>query len=110
VKLTSMKMDQTSREPMPCESTPSDRPVYPWGLSLTLDDETLTKLGIDSLPKVSSALLLTARVEVTACEEREVRHESRTEQRRSVSLQITDAALTEPDGTANAATILYDKA
>lgn len=65
-------------------------PVYPWGLSLTLDDATIEKLGTGSVPmKVGAEVTLHATVKVTACEDRQTAGDGH---HRSVTLQITALA------------------
>jgi hypothetical protein len=61
--------------------------AYPYGLRLDLNDETLEKLGMESLPKVGKAMVLTAKVKVIATRENQ-REDG--EKCRSVEMQITD--------------------
>lgn len=66
-------------------------PRYPWGLSLSLDEESLEKLGITGeLPAVGAELVLSAKVKVTSVSSHEV---DGSKTRESVSLQITAMAL-----------------
>ncbi len=103
-KMVSMKIDAKAREEKYNETVAVDRPMYPWGLSLTLDEEALAKLGVKDLPEVGKTLLLTARVDVTGCS----MHESKDSgENRSVSLQITDLALGKDEGDDAAADKLY---
>lgn len=44
---------------------------YPYGLCLSLDDETLTKLGIEGPVSVGTEMMITAKVKVTSTSERE---------------------------------------
>lgn len=67
-----------------------DQPDYPWGLTLELNDEVLTKLGLDSLPSVGSSMQLQARVKITSVGENESDSGGKS---RHVSLQITALAL-----------------
>lgn len=101
MELVSMKLPPkpASEESMgmPAE-VEMEMPLYPWGLEIRLDNDSLTKLGItaESLPAVSSSLMLTAKVDVT-----EVSSEQRAGQgpELEVKLQITDMALaTKPEG------------
>lgn len=79
-----------------CCVAPSDgeAPAYPYGLSLSLSDESLTKLGIKTPPGVGEKLTLVATVEVTSTSQ----YESQSGKDANVSLQITDMELT-GDGT-----------
>lgn len=85
-------------------------PEYPYGLCLTLDGDTLDKLGIKKLPAVGTTVGITAVAKVSRVSESEMADES-TE--RSVELQITDAAITsakaEADAGDRAAAKLYGK-
>lgn len=73
--------------------SPSESKVqYPYGLSITLDDESLKKLGmLDALPAVGSEIQLTAKATVTSVSQNaraEPGDVADKEQR--LSLQITD--------------------
>jgi hypothetical protein len=68
-----------------------DRPEYPYGLSIHLDNEALSRLGIDKLPEVGMKLRLNAEVLV-----KDISENSRIDEKetmRSVGLQITDMEL-----------------
>jgi len=71
----------------------NDQPEYPYGLCLSLDDESLQKLGIDQLPDVGTVMHLVARVQVTSVSQ----YERTDGKNRDISLQITDMEL-KPDG------------
>ncbi len=64
------------------------RDDYPWGLRITLNNETLKKLGI-TLPKVGAEMLLAGKVKVLSTSTREDGDETNS----SVDLQITDIGL-----------------
>lgn len=107
-KLVSMKLDPEKRDkgygPTAVTET-SNRPIYPWGLAINLDEEALDKLGIE-LPKVGSEMTLIARVDVTAVSS----NESESGKSRSASLQITEMCLESGGGDAGkAAAKLYDR-
>ncbi len=72
----------------PIESKPSP---YPWGLSVRLEEESLAKLGMTTLPKVGSYFYLTARCCVTEISE----HDSVDSdgKRQGMSLQLEEMAL-----------------
>lgn len=104
--MTDMKMTAAEAKDsygcMPAEA--SDAPRYPWGLSITLDNEALKKLGMDDLPKVDGELELTARVTVTAVSANSTQS---GEERKSVTLQITKMALEGEVEKASASSMLY---
>lgn len=109
MKMVSMKMDPKEREEKYTESAIADRPLYPYGLQVNLDEEAIDKLGI-ALPEVGKDLALMARVNVTAVSSSENTYGGKTEKRRSVSLQITDLCLGPDEGEGgDAATKLYEK-
>ncbi len=81
----------------------ADRPRFPFGLTLHLEDEVLDKLNITELPKVGSTEELRAVVKVTRISE----DDSESGQRRSVGLQITELAFGDPDDPKAAESALY---
>jgi hypothetical protein len=107
MKLVSMKMSPQTAKQMtePCAVDGGDRPRYPWGLSITLDEDSLDKLGMDTMPDVGESLQLSALVDVTACSS----NETDSGKRRSVSLQITDLALGTKASDSDHAEKLYGK-
>lgn len=107
-QLKSVKIDKKAREEKYAEtSIASEGPTYPYGLQLSLDDETIEKLGL-SLPEVGKDMALLARVKVTAVSSSEDSYGGKTEKRRSVSLQITEMCLEPDEGEGkDAADLLY---
>jgi hypothetical protein len=106
MKLTSMKMSASERKKSgPTIATGSDAPQYPYGLALSLDNESLDKLGL-GLPEVGSKFALHAMVEVTSVSASE---HGKGEKQRSVSLQITDMALATAGDTKQSSEVLYGK-
>jgi len=104
MKLVNMQLSTAEMaEKDPCCGPSPERPRYPWGLSISLDNDTLEKLGLE-LPKVGSELLLAAKVTVTSVSA----NEGSEGVYRNVSLQITDLAF-EGDEAIDAADILYGK-
>jgi hypothetical protein len=112
MQLVNMKMDPKAREKKYAESSVAvDAPMYPWGLSITLDEDALELLGLAKLPQVGKPMMLVARVDVTSVSESKNQSEDRgTHKHRSVSLQITDLALApdEKGDTPAAQDVLYD--
>ncbi|WP_254227754.1 capsid staple protein [Burkholderia gladioli] len=70
----------------------ADQPAYPYGLTICLDDESLAKLGITTLPDVGTAFTLAARVEVCSTSQ----YQNQDGADRNLSLQITDMELSAP--------------
>lgn len=66
--------------------SPFDGEVYPYGLSINLDEEVMEKLDLKALPKAGAKMTLTAEVSVKSVEQRE---SSEGGNRRSMTLQIT---------------------
>lgn len=64
----------------------SDGESYPYGLAISLDEESMEKLALKTLPKVGVKMLLTAEVNVESVEQRESTDGG---SRRSMRLQIT---------------------
>lgn len=55
MKIVNMKMAPPESEVAVAPSK-DNGPRYPWGLSLTLDEETIARLGLKSLPKVGTRI------------------------------------------------------
>lgn len=102
--LVSMQLSaKQAKEMMGDTGATPDRPRFPWGLTINLDDETLDKLKISELPKVGSTEDLRAVVKVTRISE----DDSESGKRRSVGLQITDLAFGDPDDPKATESALY---
>jgi hypothetical protein len=89
--------------------TASDAPKYPWGLSICLNDDSLDKLGVKTLPAVGTEVTIVAKATVAAT------RESATEgdgSQASMDLQITDMQIDglNADLFGRAAEMLYGKA
>jgi hypothetical protein len=89
MKLVDMKLDP--KEQKKEADLAYDPPAYPWGLSISLDDEALEKLGMTELPDVGDTMTLTARVCCTSVSA----SANENGQRRSVSFQIEALALSD---------------
>jgi hypothetical protein len=105
-KLVNMKIDPKAREARYKETAIVEGPIYPYGLSVHLDDEVMAKLGLKTLPEVGKPLMLLAKVNVTSVSENQTSDGGKAETRQSVSLQITDLCL-EAVGDGDASTALY---
>lgn len=84
--------------------TPADAPQYPYGLSISLDEEAMQKLGITALPKVGESMQLVARVEVCSTSQYSTQG---GEQESNLSLQITDMELAPEQQKQDSASVLY---
>lgn len=79
-----MPMIDLKRSPQPEKDEPAE-PLYPWGLCIYLDNETLEKMKMDQGDfKVGSEFPLTVQVRVTGVSARETEEGTRE----SVDLQI----------------------
>lgn len=72
-----------------CYAPAGDQPAYPYGLRIDLNDESLAKLGITTLPAVGTTMKLLAVVEVSSASQ----YESEHGKDRNICLQITEMAL-----------------
>lgn len=70
-------------------------PEYPYGLTICIDDDTLSKLGIDpaNLPKIGAVFSIEAKAEV--CSTSQYANQGGADT--SMSLQITDMSLSSTD-------------
>lgn len=110
MKLTNMKLDKSDREDTKAigESPAMDQPVYPWGLQVRLDEQSLDKLGLDTLPKVDTERLLIAKVRVVSTSSNEqTQGGEKTHKHRSVELQIVAMALDDVPDDKSATDTLY---
>lgn len=108
-ELVSMKLSKKDTDAkMEPSSLATEKPSYPWGLSLSLDSDVLKKLGLASDDfTAGSSMALIAKVDVTRVSSEEVEGQ---ESRDSVSLQITALCLEDGASTASkAAGALYGK-
>lgn len=84
-----------------------DMPRYPYGLCLCLDDDSLKKLGITSLPAIGTEMMITAKVKVTSVRSRETQTENQSDSESSVDMQITAMEIGANQEARSAATVLY---
>jgi hypothetical protein len=75
-----------------------DAPMYPWGLTLRLDEETLAKLGM-AIPESGAQMTVNAVATVTSVSSRQ---EIDGETCSNVELQITELDITPTQGTSKA--------
>jgi hypothetical protein len=89
MNLVSMKIEH-KEEPRPAEVMyGSDRPEYPYGLRLHLNEEELKKLGITQLPDVGVEMLISAKVKVCSVNS----YSSENGEHRGMELQIIEMGL-----------------
>ena len=83
-----------------------EAPKYPYGLSIDLNGDSMTKLGITTLPAVGEEVAITAVAKVT----RISAYEEQSGSEQCMGLQITMMELDIPSQTASPADRLYAKA
>ena len=93
-KLADMKMSKAQKKAsIPTCVSADNGPNYPYGLQLRLDNASLEKLGIKSLPKVGAEMQITTVGVVMSVSA----HESKNHDDRTVEIQIQRLAV-EGDG------------
>lgn len=85
--MKSMKMSEQESAEYAMPTAMSGQPLYPWGLQITLDDESLKKLGLSNLPALDEVLEIRCKAQVTGLNSRK---EGNDEDESCVILQITD--------------------
>lgn len=104
MSLVSMKMSQEEAQEQYGSSPMMDAPEYPYGLTITLDEEALAKLGMPALPQVGQKMMITARVEVKSVSQ----YDSQGgEKEQTVCLQITDMEMSADRGGQEPEQALY---
>lgn len=103
-KMVSMKLDRADAKRYAEPAIAADAPAYPWGLNLTLDNETLEKLKLEALPEAGEQLLLVAKVKVTGTSSNDSTDGGK---RQTVNLQITDMCLEDGGEKVEASEKLY---
>lgn len=105
-----ISMENTAKEAAAevAAPAPSDGPKYPWGLCITLNDDTLEKLGVKTLPAAGTTVTIIAKAQVTSTSERQTEGDGT---KQSMDLQITDMQVDglERDVFGRAADLLYGK-
>lgn len=85
--LVNMKMAAEERGEYTGQPVEMKEPMYPYGLSIDLDDGSMEKLGITALPKVGTEMMITAKVVVKSVSSNQ--YEGSDAESR-MCLQITD--------------------
>lgn len=90
------------------QPSPADAPKYPWGLCITLNDDSLEKLGIEQLPETGAVVTIVAKAEVSRTSAYQTQG---GENERSMDLQITEMQFggLDADMLGRAAKALYGK-
>lgn len=96
MSLVNMKM--SAEESKEYSGAEMESPEYPYGLTIDLDDDSLAKLGITSLPKVGSEMMITAKCVVKGVSSNQ--YQGSDEESR-VCLQITDMEIGQTDNAQN---------
>ena len=89
-ELVSMKLSKQSRQEATPQAVESQGPEYPYGLRLSLDEDSLEKLGIEELLEAGKSVHVVAKAEIVSVSHQESAH---GKPHRSVELQITDLAV-----------------
>jgi hypothetical protein len=93
-KLADMKMTKSEKKDSgPMSVGKYEGPDYPYGLTLRLDNASLEKLGIETLPKVGATMQINAMGVVTSVSS----HESKNRDERTVEIQIQKLAVEDDD-------------
>ena len=106
---TLISMENTPQQAQDQVSPTADAPKYPWGLSICLNDDSLDKLGVKTLPAVGTEVTIVAKATVSGTSEYSTEGEG---SRASMDLQITDMQIDglDRDLFGRAAEMLYGKA
>lgn len=88
VSMKKTKAERKADKPLSVPDAPTED--YPYGLRLDLNEDTLDKLGLDTLPDVGDELDLAAKVKVETVSQRTGMDGKKS---RSLDLQITDMKL-----------------
>jgi hypothetical protein len=88
---TLINMQQSAEEAKEyAQPSVEDAPKYPWGLCITLNDDSLDKLGVKGLPAGGTEVTIIAKATVSRTSENQTQS---GETERSLDLQITDMRL-----------------
>jgi len=99
---------EEAKEQIGLVSSADDAPKYPWGLELNLNDDSLAKLGVKTLPAVGTEVTLVAKATVSATSERATESDATCA---NMNLQITALQIDglDADLFGRAADMLYGK-
>lgn len=104
MELISMKMSKKEKTEMSSPPSPLEMPSYPYGLNISLNDESIEKLGIKEMPEPGTKVMVTAMADVVSCS----MSENEKGKDRRMELQITDMGIMQ-GSKKNTSDILYSK-
>lgn len=89
MELKNMELPKIKNEEK-IECCSPERPRYPWGLNIRLENEVIERLGIEDMPEVGEEIMIVAKAKVESVS---VHENSDKTKNRSISIQITDMAV-----------------
>lgn len=102
--MVSMKQSAEEAAEAVSNSVSNDAPEYPYGLSLSLDEESLAKLGMTQPPAVGTKFQITANITVRSASS----YQSQDGESEATSTwQITDMEVSTQSNADRAASMLY---
>lgn len=106
MSLVSMKITPEEAKEMAAEysGTADTQPEYPWGLTISLDDDAMAKLGLTKVPAIGKKFTVTAIAVV--CSSSQYATQGK-EDEASFSLQIQAMELNAGSSAADTASKLY---
>jgi len=104
--LINMEMSKEEAKEYNEGPSPAESPKYPWGLCITLNDESLKKLGLTALPAAGSEVTIVAKAQVSGIRETQTQG---GDTEASMDLQITDMTLSTGWNAKDLAAKLYEK-
>lgn len=106
---TLISMENTAQEAKEAVNPSyTEAPKYPWGLNICLNNDSLEKLGVKTLPAVGTEVTIIAKATVSSTSENATENDG---PRSSMDLQITDMQIDglDADLFGRAAEMLYGK-
>ena len=90
MEMKSMKISAEEKKKYAEPTIASEQQQYPYGLSISLDQDVLDKLGMSKLPDVGDKMMLHAKVEICSVSQSESQGGGKNSH---VQMQITDMAI-----------------
>lgn len=85
--MKSMELSTQEKKDNAIESVVRDRPKYPWGLKISVDQDSYKKLDLKKVPQVGDKMMMLCMVEVCSVSNESYEGD---EKNISIGLQITD--------------------